>query len=112
MWSANALILDLAKILLFDKEFTEDCVVWDKYYNPQSRVLRTLKHRGLENIVGKGENFPLFPTLSPLSNMEIIILPTLNLSSSNAFNLDKAQILSFGLYHIIANFYDLKKETL
>ena len=37
------------------------------------------------------------PTMfSSLSNTEIIILATMNLSSANAFNLDYAKILLFG----------------
>ena len=56
-----------------------------------------------ENIVGKGENagnqhFLAFPTMfSSLSDeTAIVISATLNLSSTNAFNLVQAKILLYG----------------
>ena len=65
-------------------------------------TIPTQRKKALENTVGKGENagnqhFLLFPTVfSTLSKREIIIVTTSILSSTTAFNLDKAKILSFG----------------
>ena len=70
--------------------------------NTQSQVLKTLKQRALENIVGKGENacnqhFLLFPQcFLLLSQTEIIILATSILSSANALNLVRIKTLAFG----------------
>ena len=68
----------------------------------QSRLLTTSMTKPFENIVGKGENagnqhFLLFSQyFLLLSKSEIIILTTFDLSSAKAFNLDQAEILSFG----------------
>ena len=59
-------------------------------------------NKPFENIVGKGENngeqhFLLFPQcFLLLSQGEIFILATFNLSSANAFDLNRSKIFWFG----------------
>ena len=65
-------------------------------------VLKVLKKKALENIVGKGENagnqhFLLFPLCFLLNQGgNCSVLATFSLLSAKAFNLDWSKILSFG----------------
>ena len=69
---------------------------------PYMLSLTTLGKKFFENIVGKGENagnqhFPVFPQcFLPYQRKDCTILTTVKLSCANAFNKDKANILSSG----------------
>ena len=73
-----------------------------KLFTTPCRFLTTLKNKGFQNTVGKGENagnhhFLLVPPcLLPHPKEEIVILAMFNLSSANAFNLVTSKILFFG----------------
>ena len=78
---------------------------WQKValsFATQFQLLKTLKKKALENTVGKEENagnqhFLLFPQcFQLLSQREIVILATFNLSTANAFDLVMSKNLSFG----------------
>ena len=68
----------------------------------QSRLLTTLRKKTFENFVGKRENagnqhcLPLVTFFSTLPKANLNFLFTFKLSSANAFNLDRSEILSFG----------------
>ena len=68
-----------------------------------SRLLTTLRKKSFANIVEKGENagnqhFLLFPQcfFYPSKIKFQVLIHTFELSSANAFNLDRFKILSFG----------------
>ena len=70
-------------------------------FSTQTWLLTSLKKKAFENIVGKEENagnkhFLLFPQCFLLFPKQISIFESELLSSANALNLDKSEILLFG----------------
>ena len=90
--SACAFSLNILEMLSFGKELTHYHTI---------PTLTTLRKKPQEGVLGKGENagnlrFLLFlhcflPFIKQISNFQL-----LNLSSANAFDLDKPRVLSFG----------------
>ena len=70
-------------------------------FNKQSQLFTTLRQRPFQNNVGKGENaghqhFLFFPQCFLPIRTNSIICATLTFSSADAFNWNKAKILSCG----------------